>query len=113
VRYFSNLKLVFKNKYVVSFPSFNDSLVKKSRNKRQDNSMWYNKSKFGFILRKCLNQIYLSDWKDTSESLKDGKLTTYLFLKTNFKLEKYLTLVKKYEYRKSISLVSFQSDKYI
>jgi hypothetical protein len=27
VRYFSNLKLVFKNKYVVSFPSFNDSLV--------------------------------------------------------------------------------------
>jgi hypothetical protein len=46
----------------------------------------YNKSKFGFILRKCLNQIYLSDWKDTSESLKDGKLTTYLFLKTKFKL---------------------------
>jgi hypothetical protein len=27
VRYFSNLKLVFKNKYVVSIPSFNDSLV--------------------------------------------------------------------------------------
>jgi hypothetical protein len=56
--------------------------------------MWYNKSKFGFILRKCLNQKYLSDWKDTSESLKDEKLTTRLFLKTNFKLEKYLTLVK-------------------
>jgi hypothetical protein len=64
--------------------------------------MWYNKSKVGFILRKCLNQKYLSDWKDTSESLKDGKLTTYLFLKANFKLEKYLRLVKKYEYRKSI-----------
>ena len=60
----------------------------------QDNSMWYNKSKFGFILRKCFNPKYLSDWKDTSESLKDGKLTTYVFLKTNFKLEKYLTLVK-------------------
>jgi hypothetical protein len=45
----------------------------------------------GYILRKGLNQKYLSDWKDTSESLKDGKLTTYLFLKTNFKLEKYLT----------------------
>jgi hypothetical protein len=27
VSYFSNLKLVFENKYVVSFPSFNDSLV--------------------------------------------------------------------------------------
>ena len=62
----------------------------------------YNKSKFGFILRKCLNQKYLSDWKDSGESLKYGKLTTYLFLKTNFKLEKYLTLGKKYEYRKSI-----------
>ena len=68
----------------------------------QDNGIWYNKSKFGFILRKCLNQNYVSDWKDTSESLKDGKLPTYLFLKTKFKLEKYLTLVKKYEYRKSI-----------
>jgi hypothetical protein len=34
--------------------------------------------------------------------IQSGKLTTYLFLKTNFKLEKYLTLVKKYEYRKSI-----------
>jgi hypothetical protein len=33
----------------------------------QDNSMWYNKSKFGVILRKCLNQKYLFDWKDTSE----------------------------------------------
>jgi hypothetical protein len=64
--------------------------------------MCYNKSKFGFILRICLNQKYLSLWKDTSESLKDGKLITYLFLKTNFKLEKYLTLVKKYEYRKYI-----------
>ena len=50
--------------------------------------MWYNKSIFGFILRKCFNKKYLSDWKDTSESIKDGKLTTYLFLRTNFKLEK-------------------------
>jgi hypothetical protein len=33
----------------------------------EDNSMWYDKSEFGFILRKCLNQKYLSDWKDTSE----------------------------------------------
>ena len=45
----------------------------------QDNSMWYNKSKFGFILRKCLNQKYLSDWKDTSESLKGWK-TYHIFI---------------------------------
>ena len=31
--------------------------------------------------------------------LKDGKLSTYLFLKTNFRLERYLTLLRP-EYRK-------------
>jgi hypothetical protein len=39
--------------------------------------MWYNKSKFGFILRKYLNQKYLSDWKDTifdSQGLKSALL---------------------------------------
>ena len=44
-----------------------------------------------------IKNIYL-----TGKIPVNGKLTTYLFLKTNFKLEKYLTLVKKYEYRKSI-----------
>ena len=34
--------------------------------------------------------------------LKDGKLVTYLFLKTNFGLEKYLTLINNFNYRKSI-----------
>ena len=33
--------------------------------------------------------------------LKDGKSSTYLFLKTNFRLEKYLTLLRP-EYRKLI-----------
>ena len=36
-----------------------------------------------------------------NEMLKDGKLSTYLFLKTNFRLEKYLNLLRP-EYRKSI-----------
>jgi hypothetical protein len=58
--------------------------------------MWYNKSKFGFILRKCLNQKYLSDWKDTSESLKDGKLTT-----------KFLTLADMELKRSSLSPLNF------
>ena len=37
----------------------------------------------------------------TNEMLKDGKSSTYLFLKTNFRLEKYLTLLRP-EYRKPI-----------
>ena len=36
-----------------------------------------------------------------NEMLKDGKLSTYLFLKTNFRLEKYLNLLRP-EYRKPI-----------
>ena len=34
--------------------------------------------------------------------LKNGKLVTYLFLKTNFRLEKYLTLINNFNFRKSI-----------
>lgn len=68
----------------------------------KDNVMSLNKSKFGTILNKNLINKYLYDWKRTSELLADGKLTTYLFLKTNFSFENYLTLVKNYDYRKSI-----------
>ena len=82
--------LCSKNLHVTHSPSWYSSVNKLlTIFSIQDNSMWYNKSKFGFILRKCLNQNYLSDWKDSGESLKDRKFTTYLFLKTNFKLEKY------------------------
>ena len=42
-----------------------------------------------------------NDWLLINEMLKDGKLSTYLFLKTNFRLEKYLTLLRP-EYRKPI-----------
>ena len=42
-----------------------------------------------------------NDWLLKNEMLKDGKISTYLFLKTNFRLEKYLTLLRP-EYRKPI-----------
>ena len=42
-----------------------------------------------------------NDWLLINEMLKDGKLSTYLFLKTNFRLEKYITLLRP-EYRKPI-----------
>jgi len=45
------------------------------------------KSKFGQSLGQSLVKKYLLDWQ-RSIDVKDGKLITYLFLKTNFGLEK-------------------------
>lgn len=64
-------------------------------------NMSYTKKDFGTSLKQSLNKKYSNDWLLTNEMLKDGKLSTYLFLKTNFGLEKYLTLLRP-EYRKPI-----------
>ena len=61
--------------------------------------MHLNKSKFGQSLRQSQ---YLLDSQRSNDMLKDGKLVTYLFLKTNFGLEKYLTLINNFNYRKTI-----------
>jgi hypothetical protein len=53
-------------------------------------------SKFCQSLRQYLVKKYLLDWQRSNDMLKDGKLVTYLFLKTNFGLEKYLTLVNNF-----------------
>jgi hypothetical protein len=45
------------------------------------------KSKFGQSLGQSLVKKYLLDWQ-RSIDVKDDKLITYLFLKTNFGLEK-------------------------
>ena len=63
--------------------------------------MSYTKKDFGTSLKQSLNKKYSNDWLLANEMLKDGKLSTYLFLKTNFRLEKYLTLLRP-EYRKPI-----------
>ena len=60
------------------------------------------KSKFCQSLRQYLVKKYLLDWQRSNDMLKDGKLVIYLFLKTNFGLEKYLTLVNNFNYKKSI-----------
>jgi superfamily II helicase len=65
-------------------------------------TMHLNKSKFGQSLRQSLVNKYLLDWQRSNDVLKDSKLVTYLFLKTNFGLEKYLTLINNFNYRKSI-----------
>ena len=65
------------------------------------NIMTYTKKDFGTSLKHSQNSKYSMDWQFSNETLKDGKLVTYLFLKTNFTQEKYLTLIRP-EYRKLI-----------
>jgi hypothetical protein len=54
-----------------------------------------------FILKQSMNKEYSLDWQHSNETLKEGKLVTYLFLKNNLRLEKYLILLKS-EYRKPL-----------
>ena len=68
----------------------------------QKKTFAYKKGTFNNILRKHMKIKYLTDWNQTNVSMKDGKLVTYLNIKTNFGLEKYLTLIKNYQYRRSI-----------
>ena len=49
--------------------------------------MSYTKKDFGTSFKQSLNKKFSNDWLLTIEMLKDGKLSTYLFLKTNFRLE--------------------------
>ena len=65
------------------------------------NIMSYTKSNFIKSLKQSMNKKYSLDWQHLNETLKEGKLVTYLFLKNNFRLEKYLVLLKP-EYRKPI-----------
>jgi superfamily II helicase len=64
--------------------------------------MHLNKSKFGQSLRQSLVKKYVLDWQRSNDLLKDGKLVTYLFLKTNFGYEKYFTIINNFSYRKLI-----------
>ena len=66
------------------------------------NTMSLGKCNFNSTLKKLLSSKYLTDWKYRNNSLKDGKLVTYLFLKSNFRYEEYLTSVNNYKYRRSI-----------
>ena len=51
-------------------------------------TMHLNKSKFGQSIGQSLVKKYLLDWQRSNDMLKNGKLVAYLFLKTNFGLEK-------------------------
>jgi hypothetical protein len=55
------------------------------------------------LLPKIVNQPYLELWTKQAHSLKEGKLRTYLKIKTNFGYENYLSIVKNFEQRRRLS----------
>ena len=48
------------------------------------NTLSYNKNKFNTILQQIVHKKYVNDWQQRNESMKNGKLKTYLALKTNW-----------------------------
>jgi hypothetical protein len=42
-------------------------------------------------------------WAKQAHSLKEGKLRTYLKIKTNFRYENYLSIIKNFEWRRRLS----------
>ena len=51
----------------------------------------------------------MNDWPQRNELMKNGKLKTYLALKTNFGLEKYLTILNNFHYKRSICRLRISS----
>ena len=54
-------------------------------------------------LKTALRVLYLNHWNDTRQENLDSKLRTYTKFKCNFQREKYLTIIKNYDYRRSFS----------
>ena len=59
--------------------------------------------KFKTIYKKLIFQFYEKCWQHQMDENKDGKLTSYVKFKTNFGIEKYLSLLKSPEHRKNFA----------
>ena len=60
-------------------------------------------STFKYKCNKIVKQHYLELWTKQAHSLKEGKLRTYLKIKTNFGYENYLSIIKNFEQRRRLS----------
>jgi hypothetical protein len=58
---------------------------------------------FIYKCNKIAKQHYLELWTNQAHSLKEGKLRTYLKIKTNFGYENYLSIIKNFEQRRRLS----------
>jgi hypothetical protein len=56
-----------------------------------------------FYLTRSAPANYLELWTKQAHSLKEGKLRTYLKIKTNFGYENYLSIIKNFEQRRRLS----------
>ena len=50
-------------------------------------------------------------WTKQAHSLKEGKLRTYLKIKTNFGYENYLSIIKNFEQRRKLSKLRISAHK--
>ena len=68
-----------------------------------DSKSSFSKSKFKLFIKKFMRTSALEDWSKNRETLKDGKLSTYLQLKNNFGFEHYLEIMDNVNHRRAIS----------
>ena len=116
----SMLKYCYRLQNLTEFPLLSDAFAYSKDSHYQGKTTWYSsiqkllkilninedflscdKRKFNFILNKTLRNKYLKDWKNNCEKFKAGKLDTYLSIKKHFGPEKYLNIIKNFQYRKA------------
>ena len=68
-------------------------------------------STFKYKCNKIVKQHYLELWTKQAHSLKEGKLRTYLKIKTNFGYENYLSIIKNFEQRRRLSKLRISAHK--
>ena len=68
-------------------------------------------STFKYKCNKIVKQHYLELWTKKAHSLREGKLRTYLKIKTNFGYENYLSIIKNFEQRRRLSKLRISAHK--
>jgi hypothetical protein len=68
-------------------------------------------STFKYKWNKIVKQHYLELWTKQAHSLKEGKLITYLKVKTNFGYENYLSTITNFEQRRRLSKLRISAHK--
>jgi hypothetical protein len=68
-------------------------------------------STFKYKCNKIVKQHYLELWTKQAHSLKEGKLITYLKVKTNFGYENYLSTITNFEQRRRLSKLRISAHK--
>jgi hypothetical protein len=68
-------------------------------------------STFKYKCNKIVKQHYLELWTKKAHSLREGKLRTYLKIKTNVGYENYVSIIKNFEQRRWLSKLRISAHK--